>query len=1038
MLDAFLNAWDIYEINQQTVNSPTSDPSFGPLNTNTNNNNNTPNNANNNSGGSSRSNYVYYIQYTIKLNGHPVSLNGLYNQATRNAVFAYQTAKNVRPPDGIVDSQTKSSMATYWLNLYKYNKPRFDKLLSEAPDQAKPYITRAVKYSDISAVCSPSSSDEYRRISYTGTQGPTKIQDYIVVEVPQLRKKNGGAFDWQELASVNIRAGGWSLGIKQIFLYEQDLAASTHQVPQIGANSIKASASNIIQAQALIQPNGSLSIPVGNKRKIKYVMIEVYGNGLKDGVHGPNAEGFSIRDITFTIQTPELPIEAQEPKYTTIDDIPATATASGTIFGETELSSGDVGVFNLGTISQAIASAARSKINQITLNNISVTVNPIVDGAPLFDDEGNPVRKTFSKSFNETIYSSDGTLLMDDYEWEEDKSIISVKSMSTSSSIDGANPVINSVVRTGPTGTINLSGSEISQQFSILKNRAPKYVITTTNGIEIISTEISEEFPVDSFYLADADIEGLRSKQNTKLSVNAKDGVVVLTNSLGNPTGFPDYSKFVQPNIETSFGSTILKWDLKDSSNQLVAPPDGLQWGFYNIRTRQFLGIKLSYQYYLTNKRDIFIAVHAYDADRDVSTMENIIGIDNRVGVLTEFNLPAKSICPIYSVKVNPRAKISISNPPKDLSKFDMWFVNLSRGRFYKKIEVPIDYNFVDWKKNYKGTTLRCFYDTTKIQIPSSPIFGSGYYDIFEEHPIILSETEIQLRHGSFVVAQEQINKESVNTIYTDASPIEPWFEIWIKNKQTNEFEKVSNTAIKNYNKHTGVISFSKEIVPSNDKFVKVNYTVKNPNAMLYHINGREIPLNPYSNSQMSWFDNGVIKTTDEDYPWRLNVRAGGPIHFYIVPKTIEEMIDGEYIEIPDYSEPDSIVDFTYDFNLFNKNSISYNPFAVYLGTAVVINDFNLTNFKIADLRVKGGGVSPITEIIKESESLPGILSFNDVQSGKGKVYPNGGYVVVQIPKEVKDNFKSIDEIYSIVRSNLTAGVAFDIQDMDGNDWRTL
>jgi hypothetical protein len=24
------------------------------------------------------------------------------------------------------------------------------------------------------------------------------------------------------------------------------------------------------------------------------------------------------------------------------------------------------------------------------------------------------------------------------------------------------------------------------------------------------------------------------------------------------------------------------------------------------------------------------------------------------------------------------------------------------------------------------------------------------------------------------------------------------------------------------------------------------------------------------------------------------------------------------------------------------------------------------------------------------------------------------------------------------VRSNLTAGIAFDIQDMDGNDWRTI
>jgi hypothetical protein len=35
-------------------------------------------------------------------------------------------------------------------------------------------------------------------------------------------------------------------------------------------------------------------------------------------------------------------------------------------------------------------------------------------------------------------------------------------------------------------------------------------------------------------------------------------------------------------------------------------------------------------------------------------------------------------------------------------------------------------------------------------------------------------------------------------------------------------------------------------------------------------------------------------------------------------------------------------------------------------------------------------------------------------------------------------NFNSRDEIYSIVRNNLTAGVSFDIQDLDGNDWRSI
>jgi hypothetical protein len=53
-------------------------------------------------------------------------------------------------------------------------------------------------------------------------------------------------------------------------------------------------------------------------------------------------------------------------------------------------------------------------------------------------------------------------------------------------------------------------------------------------------------------------------------------------------------------------------------------------------------------------------------------------------------------------------------------------------------------------------------------------------------------------------------------------------------------------------------------------------------------------------------------------------------------------------------------------------------------------------------------------------------------------LHPNGGYVIIQIPQEVMSNFNSRDEVYNIVRNNLTAGVSFDIQDVDGNDWRSI
>ena len=47
----------------------------------------------------------------------------------------------------------------------------------------------------------------------------------------------------------------------------------------------------------------------------------------------------------------------------------------------------------------------------------------------------------------------------------------------------------------------------------------------------------------------------------------------------------------------------------------------------------------------------------------------------------------------------------------------------------------------------------------------------------------------------------------------------------------------------------------------------------------------------------------------------------------------------------------------------------------------------------------------------------------------------NGGYVIIRVPENVKQNFTSPQEIYNIIRNNLTAGIVFDLQNMEGEDW---
>jgi peptidoglycan hydrolase-like protein with peptidoglycan-binding domain len=990
--------------------------------------------------------YVSYIQYTLKCNNIPVTIDGKYGPQTAAAVRKFQSDKKLNLIDAIVDSETKSILALFWLDLYKYNRARYGTLVNQAPKGVEKFIAAAVLYSDIEKVYDGSNSSEYRRISYTGIPGPTTIVDHIVVEVPEVEDEKSNPVPWQEISDINIKAGDWPVTVKKVWMYQDDLGLGEQRVPEFVDNPIRALPQNIFAVDRLISPNEEFSISVpSTNRAIKYIMLELSGGSLTAqdrAVYGPNAEGFSLKNINFTIKTP-VKGKSGEPATTKSGNYKFTAIASGSISGETNITSGDFGVFRLGSVSDSNAYPG-SSINSVVINSVYIK-SEVKDekGDPILDEDGQPTKIDFTHNLtNSQIYSPSTGFDNKEISFSKDGITYTIEAPSQSTGLSNINPSISSVIRTsGPTGTVTLSQSDVNSQFDILKNMAPIYQVVTTNGVEIESKEYSREYDVSGYYVADADSSGLNYKQNKKLSINAKDGAVVLTNDLGNPIGFPNYSEFVQPQdsstgttVEVSFGNTLLKWNLKDSNGTLMPAPDGLQWGFYNIVTRQFLGKKFTYQYYMQNKRNIYIGLIAFDADRDSATTDNIIGIENRTGTLREFQFPAKSICPIYSVRVSDRAKIAISNPPKDLSKFDNWFINLSRGRFFKNITLPINSLQTDWRKNYHGQTLRCFYDTTKIAIPSSGIFGSGYYDIFDENPIIVSRNEIQLRHGSFHTTQEVLDKPNISTYHTDASPIECWVDIKIKDAKGNWLE-INEDQIKNYSKHTGTIYFEKEIIPSNPENIQVNYVVKNPNIMMYKLNGKEIPSNPYvfSINQLYIDSNGQPGFSSNPYKF-----IDSAIHFYIVPSAVQVLENGEYVEVDDYETPKSVVDFTFNYSIFDPKKLEHNPLALHLGTVTVNKKFDINQINVIDLRLKGGGVKPLDNTTKSYEEKPNILNFADLNSGKGYLYPNGGYVIIKIPKEVKQNFNSIEEVYNIVRSNLTAGVAFDIQDMDGNDWRTL
>ena len=944
--------------------------------------------SNSNYSSSSGSDYIKYIQYTLAKQKYPVTVNGRYDRTTHLQVKNFQTAKSQSFIDGIVDSETKSVLATYWLNLYKNNIDRFNLELNAAPAEAKKYILKSVEYSDISNIGIP--GKEYRRISFTGVTGPTEIVDYIICKVPQVAAG-------QKVHSVTVKAGGWSTVVESVYLYEQNF-----DIRAFFTNTVEGAKIPNAQFKVAWHPGNSTISANRSKvinfdtydgvEKIQYAMIKVKSKKLPSK-YGPNAEGFSISDITFSLSADGT---AFPPKYGGTSGIWAVAT--GTITGYTEILSSQEKVLDLVNIQNAINSS--DSITSVQVNNISFTVSngsvskTISHTMPAAEKERR--QKLDSKySFTET-YGADGNVQI---------SIDPIFILRITSPTISSAQVISTNAAPASTSSSNFS-------INLVTGRDNFYTVKTTNGIQYDSVETSPITPVENFYLADAD--NISSRQRTKLTINVRDGITVLTDANGRPTGFPNFNGFSSSN---RFGFINLLWSGSSPS------PYGLDWQFIYInpttRQRTFLGRKITYLEYMEKgPNNVFIGLNAFDADMSAETGNNIVGETSRNRQLQLSNRPTRYLCPVYSVKVANRPKIAIGGPSNSLSKFDTWYVNLTQGKFIKTITVPTSYNFTTWLKEYKGKQLKCYYDTTSVKTPYSSIFGFGYYDVYEENPRIISDNEIKLRYGKVHSIQEQYDKQLSGLIvngssYTDASPIVPWIKVHVKNTN-GKWVEVPRKDIRSFDKHKGTIIFKRELVPLQEKDIKVSYTIKNDSAMIHQINGKKLELNPYN-----------------------SLALDKPLFIYLLPVKCEQTVNGEVSSVESFTNLGPI-HFTYDASIFNINSNNYNPLALHLSTIKVNNLYNFNNVKVEDMRVRGGGIKHDIDILKEYELNKEILSFADLYSGKGFLHANGGYVIVKIPKEVINNFNSKEEVYNIVRNNLTAGVSFDIQDVDGTDWRSI
>lgn len=929
--------------------------------------------------------YVKYIQYTLNQNGFSLAVDGRYGRKTAQAVYQFQTNNSLGFIDGIVDSQTKSVLAIYWLNLKRTNPLVFLSKRNTAPDNdIKIYIDEAVKYSDISNI--GKAGQEYRRISFTGVPGPDKIVDYIIIKVPD---------NAYQLSGIKFTSGAWNTIIKHVWVYDQDLVTTKHLIPDYKNSSIKSVANKVVDVN--VRANSSYTIPIANRQNMKYVMLKLEGDRVS-GL-GPNAEGFSIKNIEFNILTKEPKTSYENRTYSGT----FSGQASGKIKGQNTIPAGEYVPIDLkhslGTLTGI------NYITEIYLDNIFVDTETVENFAI---QNGSIVISEYNSSNPFVLKYSNGNLNNNTIDYNSGGVQFSLRPENSNVISISVAPTITSATKLS-----SPPQSQLTSNFKIVapstNNSDAKFVLSSNLSQEFISEQSTGIVGVGSYRIKDADDE-FKQVRSVPSTVSAKDGIVVLCkeDSLL-PVGFPNFASIINsaPNTDISFGFINLIWNSTDPV------PHGLRWEFYNLSTKKFYGNKISYYDYMKDgPNNIYIGLLAYDNDGDSAT-KNIIGGDSHQ--ISVSQLPNKIIAPIYSVKVSSRNKISVSPPPSDLSKFDSWFIQVSPGKFHKEITVP-EISYSNFLLKHRGNKLRCLYDTTKMNNNVSNIFGTGYYDVVGENPIIVSDNQVRVRHGSFCVYQNQINKLGFNKKLTDANPIIPAVSIRIRDSKDSNWRQIDKNEILSFDKNIGTIIFKKEIVPSNPQNIEVTYTVKNINYLIRHINGSEIPLNPF-NSNINSFKK--------------------PIYIYTLPTYVEYMENGFFIEESEYTNQQPIY-WTYDSGIFDSSKDTYNPLALMLATVNVINKYSFDNIRFTDLRVKGGGISGVVNPTTLAESNKDILSFADVISNRGYVYPNGGYVIVRLPKEVKDYFTSEEDLYSIIRSNLTAGVSFDVQDLEGNDWRTI
>ena len=477
--------------------------------------------------------------------------------------------------------------------------------------------------------------------------------------------------------------------------------------------------------------------------------------------------------------------------------------------------------------------------------------------------------------------------------------------------------------------------------------------------------------------------------------ISKADGIKLLCTREKKPIGFPG--------MPTATGGNEYQRHYVSLELRTRGTGSKVTLGFYDILRKEFITSangrsEMSYiEYMKRGPQNIFIGIIS---EYDESTQRKLVPV-NSAPVL-----PFKWAMPVYGVQIKEHSRISLQPLPRNLGSRDLWPVTVREGEFNRYVTVrSATKGLPPYLSKYQGKEVRAFYGIPEAKMGAySTLYGPPHIDVLNEEPTILDDNLIRVRQAPISMVTEPTANPG------PADPVRPIFKVYTRATRSAPWVQVPWNKIDDWNVSTGEIYLRDRLKSNDPQLVRVDYVTTRRHYYFKKFGSDLLNMNMYP---------GHSRDTQDK-----------PLHIYIVP---EYIIDKKGNVIPG-SVNQTTLRATVNPRIFDPSRPAYNPFAVQLGVIYTSAALDPDDLDILDTRTRGGGIPTNTDVNTVSKAVKDALTYWDVSDGSGTSYQNSGFIIIRLDPALRADFSEA-EIRKVINRNITAGVKYKIEDLQGKDW---